>query len=200
MPTCQHTMSVTVSGPFTIGPTVSPSATSSHQRGSAPAGPRRRTGPRSRRSARRCRASSSTSSYFLRSRAFVRSVRIISRYWADSSGPSSSRNTWPVHSWTARSANSLGLSSTPTRALRRVTCRPGRSGAHHSRALAAVEGVDAAERVALHEVPVLGGDLGDLVLADQRVAADQRRRGDRAAPSGWRRRRPGSDHSGLSSP
>src|SRR4030095_9157566 len=38
MPTCQHTMSVTVSGPLTIGPTVSPSATSSHQRGSAPPG------------------------------------------------------------------------------------------------------------------------------------------------------------------
>ena len=38
MPTCQHTMSVTVSGPFTIGPTSSPSATSSHHRGSAPRG------------------------------------------------------------------------------------------------------------------------------------------------------------------
>ncbi len=75
-------------------------------------------------------------SYFLRSRALVRSVRIISRYWADSSVPSSSRNTWPVHSCTARSANSLGLSSTPTSALRRNTRWPGRSGAHHSRALA----------------------------------------------------------------
>ena len=39
MPTCQQTMSVTVSGPLTIGPTASPSATSSHQRGSAPRGP-----------------------------------------------------------------------------------------------------------------------------------------------------------------
>ena len=38
MPTCQQTMSVTVSGPLTMGPTVSPSATSSHQRGSAPRG------------------------------------------------------------------------------------------------------------------------------------------------------------------
>ena len=36
MPTCQHTMSVTVSGPFTIGPTSSPTATSSQNRGSAP--------------------------------------------------------------------------------------------------------------------------------------------------------------------
>ncbi len=38
MPTCQQIMSVTVSGPLTSGPTSSPSATSSHQRGSAPRG------------------------------------------------------------------------------------------------------------------------------------------------------------------
>jgi hypothetical protein len=43
--------------------------------------------------------------------------------------------------------------------------------------------VHAAQRVALHEVAVLGGDLGDLVLADQGVAAHHRRRRDRRAPS-----------------
>src|SRR4029079_12083014 len=47
-----------------------------------------------------------------------------------------------------------------------------------------VEGVDATQRVALHEVLVLGGDLGDLVLADQGVAADQHGRGDRPTPAG----------------
>ena len=75
-------------------------------------------------------------SYFFCSRALVRSVRIMSRYWAERIGPSTSRNTWAVHSCTARSANSLGLSSTPTSALRRLTAESGRSGAHHSRALA----------------------------------------------------------------
>ena len=76
------------------------------------------------------------SSYFFFSRALVRSVRIMRRYWPDRIGPSTSRKTWAVHSCTARPANSLGLSSTPTSALRRLTARPGRSGAHHSRALA----------------------------------------------------------------
>ncbi len=75
-------------------------------------------------------------SYFFFSRALVRSVRIISRYCPESMVPSSSRNTLALHSWTARSANSLGLSSTATSALRRQMRWSGRSGAHHSRALA----------------------------------------------------------------
>ena len=203
MPTCQHTMSVTVSGPFTIGPTASPSSTSSQYRGSAP-----------RRRVRRVlgldgvdlvvgvRAPSSMASYFFFSRALLRSVRIISRYWPDSIVPSSSRKTLADHSCTARSANSLGLSSTATSALRRHTRWSGRSGAHHSRALAAVEGVHAAQRVALHQVALVLGHRGDLVLADQRVAAHQRWRRDRTAPhrrggvvgiarrAGCRRRRP----------
>jgi hypothetical protein len=136
MPTCQQIMSVTVSGPFTSGPTSSPSSTSSHQRGSLPRG---RSRPYcSSISARSASVygSIATSSYFLRSRAFSRSVRIISRYWAASNAFSSSRKTWAVHSWIARPAKSLSLSSTPTRALRRNTRRSGRSGAHHSRALA----------------------------------------------------------------
>ena len=75
-------------------------------------------------------------SYFFFSRAFLRSVRIINRYWPDSIVPSSSRNTFADHSCTARSANSDGLSSTATSALRRQIRWSGRSGAHHSRALA----------------------------------------------------------------
>ena len=90
--------------------------------------------------------------------------------------PSSSRNTLALHSWTARSANSLGLSSTATSALRRHTRWSGRSGAHHSRA-GRVERVHAAERIALHELALVIGDRGDFVFADQRITPDER---------GWR--------------
>ena len=74
------------------------------------------------------------SSYLARFSAFPRSVRIIRRYWAESTSPGAA-NASAVHSCTARSANSLRLSCTPTSALRRVTGVPGRSGAHHSRKL-----------------------------------------------------------------
>jgi hypothetical protein len=73
-------------------------------------------------------------SYFFFSRAFLRSVRIINRYWPDNTVPSSSRNTFADHSCTARSANSDGLSNTATIALRRHTRWSARNGAHHSRA------------------------------------------------------------------
>ena len=65
-----------------------------------------------------------------------------------------------------------------------------------------VEGVHTAQRVTLHQVALVVGDRGDLVLADQRVAAHQRWRRDRTAPdrrgrrtrdrsrAGCRRRRP----------
>ncbi len=46
-----------------------------------------------------------------------------------------------------------------------------------------VEGVDAPQRVALHQLAVLRRDLGHLVLADQRVAADQGRRCDARPPA-----------------
>ena len=81
-------MSVTVSGPFTIGPTSSPSSTSSHQRGSAPRGRSRAycasissicvVGVRRELDRRRTSCARGPSS---------RSVRIISRYWPDSSVP-----------------------------------------------------------------------------------------------------------------
>ena len=35
--------------------------------------------------------------------------------------------------------------------------------------------MDATQWIALHEVALVLGDLGDLVLADQRVTADERR-------------------------
>ena len=72
MPTCQQTMSVTVSGPFTSGPTVVALGDVLPPAGLGAAGPLGRVlrldlGDLRRR----CRASSSTASYFLRSRAFV---------------------------------------------------------------------------------------------------------------------------------
>ncbi len=78
------------------------------------------------------------------------------------------------------------LSSTPTRALRRHTRRsgaaapttPGRSP-RRTRARRAAGRPCSSSRCS-------GGDLGHLVLADQRVAADERRRGDRPAPPGRR--------------
>ena len=44
--------------------------------------------------------------------------------------------------------------------------------------------MDAAQRIALHQVAVLGCDLGNFVLADERVPADERRRCERAFPTG----------------
>jgi hypothetical protein len=73
------------------------------------------------------------SSYFFFLRALSRSVRIINRYWVESSSPWSSPKTLAVHSWTERLANSLCLSWIPTTALRRYTLRLGRRGRHHSR-------------------------------------------------------------------
>ncbi len=136
MPTCQHTMSVTRSGPLTSGPTSSPSSTSSQKRGSAP---RLRAGSDAYASSISLSCSSVygvivVSSYLPRPSAFSRSVRIIRRYCAESTS-SGAANTSAVHSCTARSANSLRLSCTPTSALRRVTGVPGRRGDHHSRKL-----------------------------------------------------------------
>ena len=122
-PTCQHTMSVTVSGPFTIGPTSSPSVDVLPPPGLGAARAlagvlgvdlgdllvgvgreldRRRSSSARAPSTARCGSSAGTG--------------------PTGSCPSSSRNTWAVHSWMARPAKSLSLSSTPTSALRR--CDP----------------------------------------------------------------------------
>ena len=118
----------------------------------------RRTAPRSRRSRRRCTASSSTSSYFLRSRAFVALgadhqpvLRRQERCRRRRGTPAPSTRAPPARR--TRSA---------CRARRRARCggtrgRRGRSGAHHSRALRGVEGVHAAQRIALHQRRVLVG-------------------------------------------
>ena len=74
--------------------------------------------------------------YFPRFSASSRSVRIISRYCAlNASAGSRAQNTSAVHSCTARLANSLCLSCTPTSAFRRPMRMPGRNGFHHSRKL-----------------------------------------------------------------
>ena len=160
IPTCQHTMSVTRSGPFTIGPISSPSDTSSHQRGSAP---RRSSIWRSYCTSIASISSSvygenSMASYLPRSRAFSRSVRIIRRYWPERIVPSSVRNTLALHSWMARFANSLSLSSTATE---RVAAQHPVVGAQRRPPLARarrVEGVHPAQRVALHQVALVLGD------------------------------------------
>ena len=113
MPTCQQTMSVTRSGPFTSGPTSSPSSTSSQQRGSPPR--------------RRPRSAADTASI---SAICVVGVRLdhgrvvlarasrpscgrcgSSAGTARTSTSSGSRvaKTSAVHSWIARSAKSLPL-------------------------------------------------------------------------------------------
>ncbi len=75
------------------------------------------------RSPRRCTARSSVRSYLALASDASRSVRIISRYCADRTWAGVAK-TSPVHSCTARPANSPPLSCTPTSALRRVTrCR-----------------------------------------------------------------------------
>ena len=172
MPTCQQTMSVTVSGPFTIGPTVSPSSTSSQHRGSAP---RRRSaaycGVDARRSRRRCTARARWRRTSCFSRALLRSVRIISRYWPDSIVPSSSRNTLAgplVHrplGELARLVEHRHQRVAPPDAVVGSQRRPPLARAGR------VEGVHAAQRVALHQLALVVGDRGDLVLADQGVAA-----------------------------
>ena len=55
----------------------------------------------------------------------------------------------------------------------------------------------AAERVALQQRLGVGVELGDLVLADERVAADEVGRRDRAAPAGARPRSPGRTRAGC---
>ena len=188
MPVCHTTMSVTRIGPFTSGPTSSPSATSSHQRGSAP---RRRSRSAATASSIAAISSSvygriSVASFFPRLVASSRSARIISRYCPDSTGPPAAANTSPNHSCTARPANSPCLSCTPTRALRRVTRVPGSQRVPPLPERPRVEGVHPAERVALHQRLGVALESGDLVLADERVAPDQVGRRDRAAPAGLR--------------
>ena len=150
---------------------------------------RARTARRSRRSARRCTARSRRRRTSCFSRAFSRSVRTIRRYWPDSSAPSSSRNTCAVHSWIAAARE---LARLVERGDERVAAeRRGAAGTaapttrarspRRTRARRAAGRPSSASRV-------LGRDRGDLVLADQRVAADERRRRDRLLPARLRRR------------
>ena len=79
---------------------------------------RRRTAPRSRRSRRRCTDASSTASYFLRSRAFSRSVRTIRRYWPDEQRAGRRRGT-PARSTRGSPAR---RTRSACRARRRARC------------------------------------------------------------------------------
>ena len=188
MPTCQQIMSVTVSGPFTSGPTSSPSSTSSHQRGSAPRG----------RSAAYCASMAASSSSVVATPArrrrtsgapgpSVRSVRTMSRYWAASSGPVDlaehlarplvHRPPGELAGLVEHGHQGVAASHPAQRAQRRPPL-PGRRR---------VEGVHAPQRVALQQRPGVVVEVGHLVLAHERVAAHQRRRGDRPLPTAsWR--------------
>ena len=143
-----------------------------------------------RRSRRRCTARSRSSSYFLRS-VGLRRARCGSSAGTGRTAPGrrSRANTSAVHSCTARSANSLSLSCTPTSALRRVDPRaraqrvPPLAEATRSRTRARRRA--GRPSAAPWSRPRAGVDL---VLADERVAADEVGRGDRAAPAGARRR------------
>ena len=188
MPTCQQIMSVTVSGPFTIGPTSSPSCDVLPP---ARLGAARRLARVLRLDRgdlrRRCTARSRWRRTSCARAPSSRSVRIMSRYWPDSSGPSSSRNTWrrplvdgPLGEL-ARLVEHADERVAAARPGGRVAAAPTTRGRSRRRTRAR----RAADRPSC-SVAVLGGDLGDLVLADQRVAADERRRRDRAAPAGRR--------------
>ena len=197
MPTCQQTMSVTVSGPFTIGPTVSPSATSSHQRGSAPRGPSDAywasisaicvVGVGRELDVVVLLALPGLGALGADHEAVLRRQERAVLVAEDLAGPL-------VHGplgELARLVEHADQGVAPADAVARPQRRPPLAGAGR------VEGVDAAERVALHQVAVLGGDLGDLVLADQGVAADQHAAGRSARPSGSSRRRRGRTTAGC---
>ena len=194
-------MSVTRIGPFTSGPSSSPSSTSSHQRGSRAAAPVPLAGDaprRSRRSPRRCTARSRSRRSWPAWSAFVplgpdhqpvlagqRPARRPPRTPRPTTRAPPDRRTRPA------------LSCTPTSALRRVD-----PGARAQRVpplpeRPGVERVHPAERVALHQRLHVALEPGDLVLADERVAADQVGRGDRARPNGCRRRSPGRTTAGC---
>ena len=112
---------------------------SSHQRGSAP---RRRAGSAAYASSMRAISSSeygsmTVSSYLPPRLGLVALGADHQPVFASRDRGSRATNTSPLHSCTARAANSDCLSCTPTSALRRITRMPGRSGAHHSRKLPA---------------------------------------------------------------
>ena len=162
MPTCQQTMSVTRSGPLTSGPIGRrPRRRPPTIAARAPRGALGRVlARRSRRSARR------SSARLDHDRAVLLALPGLRRARCGSSGGTARRAPCrPRRGTHARSTR--GLPARRTRwlvvARRRARCAarsagPGRSGAHHSRATGGVEGVHAAQRIALHRVALLVGD------------------------------------------
>ena len=192
-------MSVTVSGPLTIGPTVVALVHVLPPAGlGAPGLLAPRTGPRSRRSPRRCRAPISTSSYFFCSRALV-------ALGADHEPVLAGQDVAlvvPEHlrrSTRARPARRTrsACRARPTRALRRHTRRSGAQRRPPLPGAGRVEGVHAPERVALHELAVLGRHLG--APRPHRSACPRRpaAAGRWARPSGSPPRTPGRTTAGC---
>ena len=183
MPTCQQIMSVTVSGPLTMGPTESPTATSSHQRGVEPLGPS-------------CSYWDSMAS--ISSSVYGRSSSGVVLLLLPGLGPlgadhqpvltgedgSHGRPGTPGRSTRARPARRIG-SACRARPPGRCAARTPLSGPEGGPPFAGtgrVEGMHAPERIAAHEVTHLGGHLGHLVHPDEGVAPDQGWRGDHPSP------------------
>ena len=201
MPTCQHTMSVTVSGPLVSGPTSSPSSTSSHHRGSAPRGasarvPRVDVGDLARRS----RSSSSTASYFLR---LARLAALGADHVAVLAGQDDALVV-AEHLRRPFVDGAVGeLAALVERRDQRVApehamVRPAAVPTTPATTTRRTHGRRAAGRPWSARGP--RRKRGDFVLADQGVATDERGRGDRTRPTRIWRRIPDPHHSGLASP
>ncbi len=189
-PACQQTMSVTVIGPFTMGPTVSPTATSSHHRVSAPRGP-------SAGVLRLDRVDLVVGVGTQLQRVVLLAGAGLRALGADHE-PVLRRERGAVDL-----AEHLGhpfVDGTPgelARLLQHADKRvapadlPVRPQGRPPLARAGrVERVHAAQGVALHEIPVLLGHLAHLVEPDERVAADQGWRVRSRRPSTSRPHRP----------
>ena len=201
MPTCQHTMSVTVSGPLTSGPDRRrPRRTSSHQRGSAPRG----------RSAAYWASMAAISLVGVGGQLDVVVLLALARLGALGA------DHQPVLRRQQRAVDRPGTPGRTTRApparRTRSACRarrparcggPTRPAGPQRRPPLAGAGRSRRRGRPAGGRPSSGpggvGDLGDLVLADERVAPDERRRGDRTSPA-RAVAVAGSHHSGLSSP
>ena len=186
MPTCQQTMSVTVSGPFTIGPTSSPSSTSSHQRGSAPRGTcSLRTARRSASISSSVYGASSMSSYFF---ALARLLAL----GADHQPVLARQQRAGVVAEHLRGPFVDGPAGELARLVERA--RPARCGGARRRSgyerrpplprrsRRRTRGRRAAGRPSSGRGAPAATSV-DLVLTDQRVAADQHRRRDRPVPA-----------------
>ncbi len=187
MPTCQQTMSVTVSGPFTIGPTVvALGDVLPPPRLGARAAPRRAY----------CASIASISSSVYGASSIVVVLLALARLGALGADhqPVLRRQERAVvvaeHLRRSTRGRPARRTRSACRARRRARCAgatrvPGRSGAHHSRALDAsrTRARRAAGRPSCRS-RCSSATAVDLVLADQRVAARPAPAGRSGRPSG----------------